>query len=748
MMSVMALMMPQTMKAQEDSKWTEWAMHVKDNNPQIKVDSKPEEIVNILMKADGYEGYTLAEGFDFVLQKKDVDKSGNVHVTYNQKDKESDKFTHQQLILHFRADGSLYYRNGAIYLEKNDVQNAKPLNANMMMSAKKAALIATGSQMNDVMLTMTKHQNKIHKAYRVKDIRTMSHVYVDAYTGEVLFSIPLTYTYDSWDKVQGTAVTLPASTSYYGTQDVTFMQTDKGYILRDPDRNIVTIDATLTTRDDGIVPPLHQNEQYPLVTEITGDVLITDKDNLLNPKPDFIIKGLYIALDKDKGVKPEAVNIHLYYIDEDGKPLDDILKKDFTNIKWENDSLKYKFDEPLALKLINKDYMLEVTTLDKKYTRKNAIHPTGDMFTNSVKIVDEEGKEEFPPFSLQFDYDVYATQQAVDAHWGIQKVYDMYKEYYGIKGNDGKGTQILNIIDPSRNFSFTQSLPDNAFAVGELIEDCNKTPTYVMVYGMGKPELSRTFTAFDIIAHEYTHLVTLAYGNNLEYKNESGALNEALADCMAMVAEDYVFDKPTWLMGEDLCLEYDFYRSLSNPWLSKSINGKINDELAHPKYYGGKYWLDYKDESTDNGGVHINNGVFNHLFYLLCEGGNNLTNEKGDTRDINPVGLEKMKDILFHSMEYYNSGLCDYAEIADNLMIAVEDVYGDNSETVADLQKKMSGAYEHVGLKSNNVPTGITYHQMATKASDSRTYSLYGMPVGDDYKGIVIKNGKKMIQNR
>lgn len=745
LISLMALMMPQTMKAE----WTEWAIHKKDNNPQINMNSTPEEIVNILLKADGYEGYSQVEGFELVLQKKETDKFGNVHIAYHQKDKNKEDFTHQQLILHFRPDGSLYYRNGTLFIEKNDEQTTRAAKASMI-SAESAAIIATGSPMSETVLTMTEHLNKIHKTYRVKDNKTMSHVYVDAYSGEVLFSIPLIHSYESWDKVKGTTVTLPATTGYYGVQDVTVMQTDKGYVLRDPTRNIITVEGSNGTYS--AVGPSDEKEQKLRITELSNDFVIADKEELLDPKYDILFKGLTLKVGRNEERFPESFNLHLYTIDEKGKPLKDILNMDIDNITWEQDDwyMYYRsiitFDKPIAAKLFDQDHMLEVTLSDKVYSCKNAIvmgeHQTRPLKSDGEYII-------INPFSL--DYDVYPTKQAMDVHWGIQKTYDMYYEYYGIKGNDGKGTQIINVINPSGRFNIANGLPDNAVAVTEAFEDCTGTTTYAMLYGLGRPNTSKPYTCIDLMAHEYSHLVTQAYGYKMIYRNESGALNESLADCMAMITEDYALGKPTWLMGEDMALEFDYYRNLSDPWLSKSIDGKMDPDEAQAKYYQGLYWFDYtqygaNDPTTDSGGVHTNNGVFNYLFYLLCEGGNNLTNEKEETRDIIPVGMQKMKDIVFHSIEYYNAGLCTYAEIADNLMITVEDIYGDDSETVADLQKKFLSAYEFVGLKSTD-PTGITRYQMETETPDSRSYNLHGIPVGDDYKGIIIKNGKKAIRN-
>ena len=69
-----------------------------------------------------------------------------------------------------------------------------------------------------------------------------------------------------------------------------------------------------------------------------------------------------------------------------------------------------------------------------------------------------------------------------------------------------------------------------------------------MVCGEGIPSNLRYFGysirplagSFDIVAHELTHAVT-SYSSDLDYLNESGALNEAFSDIMAVGGEFYCF---------------------------------------------------------------------------------------------------------------------------------------------------------------------------------------------------------------
>ncbi len=127
--------------------------------------------------------------------------------------------------------------------------------------------------------------------------------------------------------------------------------------------------------------------------------------------------------------------------------------------------------------------------------------------------------------------------------------------------------------------------------------------------------------ALDIVAHELTHGVT-RFTSNLEYLNESGALNEAFSDMMGASVE--FFFQPAgsgrlqadYLVGEDVVTAAvggarDGFRSMENPAL-----------FGDPDHYSKRVIL---PPEADNGGVHTNSGIPNQAFYLAIEGGTNRT---------------------------------------------------------------------------------------------------------------------------
>jgi len=137
-----------------------------------------------------------------------------------------------------------------------------------------------------------------------------------------------------------------------------------------------------------------------------------------------------------------------------------------------------------------------------------------------------------------------------------------------------------------------------------------------LVCGNGDDEF-HPFVSMDIVAHECTHGLVQSTCN-LQYRGESGALNESFCDVFATAFEYYMYKKYNedddmdndihgqfdYFLGEDIMKKEAFIRNMADP-----------HECKHPKIYKGEYWC--SDPYKDNGGVHINSGVPNHLFYLI-----------------------------------------------------------------------------------------------------------------------------------
>jgi Zn-dependent metalloprotease len=207
-----------------------------------------------------------------------------------------------------------------------------------------------------------------------------------------------------------------------------------------------------------------------------------------------------------------------------------------------------------------KDYVIDarngrlLDSLDRLYTARNRqTYTAGNGTTLPGTLRRSEGQ----PATGDADVD--------HAHDFVGATYDYYKNTHNRDSYDNAGATLIATAHYSSNFQ-------NAFWDGSQ-----------MVYGDG-------FPVKDVTAHELTHAVTERTAN-LEYRWQSGALNESYSDIFGAMV-----DRDDWLMGEDLPI------------------GAIRD-LANPGAFGqpgtASGWV---KTCSDNEGVHTNSGIPSKAF--------------------------------------------------------------------------------------------------------------------------------------
>ncbi|MDX2166560.1 MAG: M4 family metallopeptidase [Deltaproteobacteria bacterium] len=174
--------------------------------------------------------------------------------------------------------------------------------------------------------------------------------------------------------------------------------------------------------------------------------------------------------------------------------------------------------------------------------------------------------------------DGFTVADGVGAAFGLSLTYDYYLQHHQRDSLDGAGGGLLAIVRLGSGFA-------NAFWSGSY-----------MAFG----DADRYAGALDVVGHELTHGVT-QYTANLVYRNESGAMNEAMSDIFGEAVEAFGNGQNDWLIGSDLVQPI---RDMANP-----------ERFGDPSTYGR-----FVVTSRDNGGVHTNSGIINHAFYQLVEG--------------------------------------------------------------------------------------------------------------------------------
>ncbi len=282
----------------------------------------------------------------------------------------------------------------------------------------------------------------------------------------------------------------------------------------------------------------------------------------------------------------------------------------------------------------------------------------------------------------------WTDSAVVDAHAYSGYTYDYYYKRFGRRGLDDDNRPLLSIVHAVKR-SDIYGMPDWVFDQYYLNAFyCSECAGGVMVYGEGLPggeylpwNGERTdflAGALDVVAHELTHGVT-NHSSQLEYVNESGALNEAFSDIMGTSVE-FFFHKPgnghlqpDYLIGEDVvkCCNWNFgeqdgIRSMADP---ASFN--------QPDHYSKLVLLPPTPEG-DNGGVHINSGIPNHAFYLTIEGGRNRTS--GITvQGVGAANREQIEKLFYRAFVQLMPSNANFSMARMVTLRAAEDLYGQNS---------------------------------------------------------------------
>ncbi len=254
--------------------------------------------------------------------------------------------------------------------------------------------------------------------------------------------------------------------------------------------------------------------------------------------------------------------------------------------------------------------------------------------------------------------------KAVSAHFHAQKAYEYYKNTFGRNSINGQGGNIVSLINVVES---DNSQMDNAFWNGQA-----------MFYGNGLDAFTAPLQkALDVSGHEMSHGV-IQETANLEYLNESGALNESFADIFGAM-----IDRDDWKMGEDITSTQFFptgaLRDLSNP---HNGGNSLNDNGWQPAHVNEKY-----NGSDDNGGVHINSGIVNKAFFLFA---NNAS-----------VGKSKAEQVYYRALNQYLTKSSNFVDCRIAVVQAATDLHGANSAEV----NAAKSAFDAVGIGSSGGTT-------------------------------------------
>lgn len=377
------------------------------------------------------------------------------------------------------------------------------------------------------------------------------------------------------------------------------------------------------------------------------------------------------------------------------KERDENLRNTLKTLELGNADTRYSGTKAIETSKIGSNFVL----FDK--TRGNGVRTynskkTQNLVNNDFTDADNNWT------AAEFDNENF-DNAALDAHWGVAKTYDYFKEMFNRNSYDDKGTLLKSYVHYGDSY-------ENASWNGSS-----------MVYGDGASYF-KPLTAFDVTAHELGHGVCQATAG-LAYQRESGALNEGFSDIWGAAVENkYAPEKENWLIGEDIAKTTPkFLRSMSNP-----------KAAGQPDTYRGSNWKAATVEegcvtpgrdTNDYCGVHTNSGVLNHWYYILVMGKAG-TNDIGKSYNVTGIGFDKASKIAYRLESNYLTSSSDFKTTRDYAIKAAADLYGDNSPEVVATQN----AFYAVGIGGQfnpNVDTTAPSIPLNLKANNTDNVSTF-----------------------
>jgi thermolysin len=275
------------------------------------------------------------------------------------------------------------------------------------------------------------------------------------------------------------------------------------------------------------------------------------------------------------------------------------------------------------------------------------------------------------PADIAADADnVWTDAGVVDAHAHTGLTYDFVFRRFGRSGVDGNNRQVwtfVNLVRPEDHVTLFNDFPN-------YFTNAAYTGGGRVYFGVGLPpgvvRGGRTWLnlagALDVVAHELTHAIT-DFTSDLIYLNESGALNEAFSDIVGASvewfyqAEGSAAGAADWLIGEDIARPRGF-RSMSDP-----------ASYGAPDHYSRRV-----TGTADNGGVHTNSSIVNHMYYLAVNGGTHRLS--GVTvAGIGFANRDRAERVVFRAFTALMPAGATFATARAATIQAAQDLYGAGS---------------------------------------------------------------------
>ena len=625
---------------------------------------------------DSFSAYVdVAQGSSFTLFRDTTDELGIRHQSYQQYYHDIQVQSHMVLV--HSLNGIVRCINGAV-MTNASLPQSSPARISRRQAASKAPKHVEDSTVTAVIFCL---DGIFYNVYKVPSPKTYETLYVDVVTGEIIFRE---------SAIRNADVPGRGYTRYSGWQNMDVHEKDGKYLLIDSARNMITLSAQFVSPNTDY----YLSDSY-LLNTLPADILenydnlsYEEKQEINNlyiwgPMMTDYITNSCVTLYSDTSAfyahRIQSITVtsadSAWWYDLNKKHYLDLYCKicDAQGHVLHTTGVKKNCKLPVTFNLSIGVAVTEgcvIYICDNK--QKSGVYGDSIAVTSVAPGTETWSRANSSGSFVLFDGPI----EYADVHWGMQKTLDFYKTVFNRNSFDGKGHAVINLAFPPYDKTYFQSMPTNAAA------QCAFEP-YFMFYGQGDGSSMNPLVSLDVMAHEFTHMITETNGNGgLNYWMESGALNESFSDIMAMAVMQYAYGSCPWAIGAGIMMDAPNMRSMSNPKNSQGAGG-VADNGAQPDTYYGACWPTKNNPlyQYDNGGVHTNSGVQNYWFYLLSEGGSG-TNDNKRPYDVTGIGIDKATRIAFRNLLYYLPPCATFGDARNGAVQAAKDLYGNDSQEV------------------------------------------------------------------
>lgn len=270
----------------------------------------------------------------------------------------------------------------------------------------------------------------------------------------------------------------------------------------------------------------------------------------------------------------------------------------------------------------------------------------------------------------------WSNPKAVSAHNNAALSYMYFLNTHSRNSINNQGGSIISFI----NVPEDNGAPlDNAFWNGAA-----------MFYGNGNTLFSSPLAkSLDVAGHEMTHGVT-ENSAGLEYRNQSGALNESYSDVFGVLIE-----RSNFRIGEGI-VNTNFFptgamRDLSDPHNGGSGPSSLGWQPNHMN--------EFINTTQDNGGVHINSGIPNRAFFLFATATSLTVGER----------------VYYRALTNYLTRTSQFIDLRVAVIQSATDLFGANSAEVTAARN----AFDAVGITAGSGGGGNSGSTLSINPGDS-----------------------------